>query len=259
MINRLNDLDQSNTETLIVRSVSPLKTFTDNLDICLNNINRVLAQFKELNYHDTNIKSKILGINTNYYAAVKEYNTCYEKLVSTKIRAADLQIRNNFIMYYREKLEYCMGDFSKYTDKYKEFTENTVRRHQIVFGDENISHDDIESGNVYTKAITSSLLSDKLRDVQESHMEIIKLEQSITELAQLFSDMSILVANQQPILDNIEEEVTLAEVNISQGNSSLETAKRIAKKNRKLMCCIVCSLVILLIIVLSILRIFIPF
>ncbi len=56
-----------------------------------------------------------------------------------------------------------------------------------------------------------------LREVQERHEDIKRIERTITELAQLFNEMSILVDEQDDALNVIQEQGAQVETDMQQG------------------------------------------
>jgi t-SNARE complex subunit (syntaxin) len=81
-----------------------------------------------------------------------------------------------------------------------------------------------------------------LDDIQNKHMEVMKIEKSILELQQLFMDMAVLVAAQGEVIDQIAVHVESAVNDTDAGATELKKAVEIQKKTRKKMCIIVTSL-----------------
>ncbi|KNE65220.1 hypothetical protein AMAG_10868 [Allomyces macrogynus ATCC 38327] len=84
-----------------------------------------------------------------------------------------------------------------------------------------------------------------LEDIQERHQDILKIEKSILELQQLFVDMSVLVAQQGELLNQIDSNVTKAVEYTEAGVEEMKEAVKIQKKSRKRMCILIACLVIL--------------
>ena len=55
------------------------------------------------------------------------------------------------------------------------------------------------------------------REVQERHAEIQKIERTITELAQMFQEMSMLVEQQDETIVNVETQAMGVDHDISEG------------------------------------------
>jgi len=88
-----------------------------------------------------------------------------------------------------------------------------------------------------------------LADIQDKHRDVMRLEQSLVELHQLFVDMATLVEVQGEMLDNIEYSVQQAQTYVDKGVKELEKAKANQKKSRKTMCCLLCCFATILIVV----------
>lgn len=101
--------------------------------------------------------------------------------------------------------------------------------------------DDILTSGGDQSIFTTQLLQERstqaaknaLADIQDKHRDIMKLEQSIVELHQLFVDMSVLVETQGEMLDQIEYSVQQAHAFVEKGVKSLEQAKQSQKDSRK--------------------------
>mmetsp|Transcript_23401 Transcript_23401/g.31911 ORF Transcript_23401/g.31911 Transcript_23401/m.31911 type:complete len:108 (-) Transcript_23401:167-490(-) len=85
---------------------------------------------------------------------------------------------------------------------------------------------------------------DRIRD---KHQDILRLEQNIAELSQMFHEIAVLVDAQGEILDSIECNVQSTNAYVVKGIKELETAKKIQGNTRKWQCClsVFCMLVVL--------------
>ena len=66
----------------------------------------------------------------------------------------------------------------------------------------------------------------------EREKEIIKVAQSINELAQLFKELNVLVIEQGTILDRIDYNIEQTAVKVRQGVQELEKADEYSKKSQ---------------------------
>jgi len=89
-----------------------------------------------------------------------------------------------------------------------------------------------------------------LKDIQDRHQEILKLEESLRELHQLFVDMQILVEAQGQMLNEIEKAVDNAVDYTEKGAAEMKKAVKYQKQSRKKMIIIICCLLILLLVIL---------
>jgi t-SNARE complex subunit (syntaxin) len=86
-----------------------------------------------------------------------------------------------------------------------------------------------------------------LRDIQSRHEDIVKLEESLRELRQLFLDMQALVESQGETLDQIEAAVDSAVDFTAKGLDEMKkavkyqkSARKVHERERERMCVCVC-------------------
>lgn len=84
------------------------------------------------------------------------------------------------------------------------------------------------------------------REVQERHAEIQKIEKTLTELAQMFQEMAMLVEQQDEVIVNVETQAQGVDQDISEGlnqtNKAVESARKARRK--KWICFWICVLII---------------
>lgn len=89
-----------------------------------------------------------------------------------------------------------------------------------------------------------------LAEVQERHRELQRLEKTMAELTQLFHDMEELVANQNVVVENVQQQVNAAQTDIEQGVGHTTKAAESARKARRKKCwCYLILIIIILIII----------
>ncbi|WVQ78776.1 hypothetical protein IAT38_000867 [Cryptococcus sp. DSM 104549] len=71
------------------------------------------------------------------------------------------------------------------------------------------------------------------REVQERHAEIQKIEKTLTELAQMFQEMAMLVEQQDETIVNVENQAQGVDTDIKQGLVQTDKAVESAKKARR--------------------------
>jgi t-SNARE complex subunit (syntaxin) len=137
-------------------------------------------------------------------------------------------------------------------NKFKTYTNDMKKRHlKIIFRDqitdeqaEKIDYSQIQ--NIYMSNGNKQVLIELLQSIENRHTEIMKLEESLNELAQLFQDFAILVQSQQKSLDLIEYHVDNAVMDVENGVKNLDKALDHQKSSRKKMCCILGLVFVLL-------------
>jgi len=127
----------------------------------------------------------------------------------------------------------------QYRTKYKQRLE---RQFKIVKPDATPEEvravvDENQGGQIFSQALmTSNRYGESraaYREVQERHEDIKKIEKTITELAQLFQDMSILVEQQGETIDVIQNHAENAERDVGLGLKDTEAAVVSARSARK--------------------------
>ncbi|TXT04261.1 hypothetical protein VHUM_04259 [Vanrija humicola] len=102
----------------------------------------------------------------------------------------------------------------------------------------------VESGNtqVFSQALLNSnkygAARGALHEVQQRHQELQKIEKTMTELAQMFQEMSMLVEQQDETIGQVEQQTLDVHNNIELGNKQLDeaTKKAIAARRKKWIC-----------------------
>ncbi|KPP68850.1 syntaxin-2-like [Scleropages formosus] len=95
----------------------------------------------------------------------------------------------------------------------------------------------LESGN--PSIFTSDIISDSqitrqaLNEIESRHKDIIRLENSIKELHEMFTDMAMLVETQGEMINNIEKNVTNAVDYVERAKEQTTKAVRYQKKARR--------------------------
>jgi len=127
----------------------------------------------------------------------------------------------------------------QFRQKYKQRLE---RQYKIVKPDATPEEiravvEDDNGGQVFSQALMNSNRYGEskaaYREVQERHKDIQKIERTLTELAQLFNDMSILVEQQDETIDTIEDTATHVEKDTEVGLGHTTTAVTSARAARK--------------------------
>jgi t-SNARE complex subunit (syntaxin) len=91
---------------------------------------------------------------------------------------------------------------------------------------------------------------------QDKYRDVLRLEQSVMELNQMFADFALLTAQQGELLDQIEYNVTSAHEFVQDAIVDIEKAIDYQKSIRQKQCCIFITLVIIGIIIMGALGLF---
>ncbi|XP_046363656.1 syntaxin isoform X2 [Haliotis rufescens] len=174
--------------------------------------------------------------------------------------SADLRIRKTQYATISRQFIDAMGDYNKAQLDYRDRCKYRIQRQMEITGRTTTNEeleDMLESGNpaIFTQGIIMETQQAKqtLADIEARHNDIIKLENSIRELHDMFMDMAMLVEQQGEMIDRIE-------YNVEQAVDYIETAKMDTKKavkyqskaRRKKILIIICVVVLLAVIALII-------
>ncbi|KAJ3170575.1 hypothetical protein HDU88_008476 [Geranomyces variabilis] len=90
--------------------------------------------------------------------------------------------------------------------------------------------------------------------INEREQDLKGIEQSISEVNEIFRDLGTMVHEQQYMLDNIESNVQTVEINMENATGELRTADRYQRSTRNKLCCILvlAAIVVLVIVIIVI-------
>nr|GMC84172.1 syntaxin-132-like [Ipomoea batatas] len=115
-----------------------------------------------------------------------------------------------------------------------------------------------DSEQIFQKAIREQgrgQVMDTLAEIQERHDAVREIEMKLLDLHQVFLDMAVLVDVQGDMLNDIESQVSAAVDHVQSGNTALQRAKTLQRKNRKWMCmAVIILLLVVAIIVVCVLK-----
>ncbi|KAN0043242.1 hypothetical protein ACTA71_010882 [Dictyostelium dimigraforme] len=226
-------------------------------------LNTISVEQQNQKYED-DIQLILEVTNSSFSELKKKLDTMKssnEKFSSSKSSTpTEVRIRNNMLNTLTQKFIEMMREYqdiqNNYRNKYKEKIE---RQYKIVKPEatQQEINEAIQSGDskkifeesiLYTHLHTQAL--NALDYIQDRHNDIIKLEQSIKELHQLFLDMAVLVHNQGELLNVIEGNIGSAVLDTREGVENLQEANKLQKKSRKKMYILLIIVSIVLVIIL---------
>mmetsp|Transcript_16695 Transcript_16695/g.23203 ORF Transcript_16695/g.23203 Transcript_16695/m.23203 type:complete len:420 (+) Transcript_16695:38-1297(+) len=152
-----------------------------------------------------------------------------------------------------------MRDYQEVQNNYKNKSRERVERQYRVVNP-NATDEEIEMAMEKGQGVFADQIMEKSRQaaalealqyIENRHKDIVKLEQSILELHQLFVDLAILVDQQGEMIDQIEYNVVQAKTYTKEAVVEIAEASKYQKKARKKMCCILCILLIVIAVILG--------
>ncbi|KAL0994453.1 hypothetical protein UPYG_G00122460 [Umbra pygmaea] len=170
--------------------------------------------------------------------------------------SADLRIRKTQHSTLSRKFVEVMSEYNAIQSDYRERCKGRIQRQLEITG-RNTTNEELESmlesGNpaIFTSGITmdSNITQQAMDEIETRHTEIIKLENSIRELHDMFMDMAMLVESQGEMIDRIEYNVEHAVDYVERAVSDTKKAVKYQSKARRkkimiIICCVVLGIVI---------------
>ncbi|PIL24120.1 transporter [Ganoderma sinense ZZ0214-1] len=160
-------------------------------------------------------------------------------------RPQDQAIRKNQTSLLRQKFVEALQHYQTVERDYRQrYRQRVERQFKIVKPDASpeevaaVVNDTEGSGaQIFTQALSTSTQYGEsrvaYREVQDRHHDIQKIERTLEELAQLFNDMSVLVAQQDEAIDIIQTTAVDVEANTRIGLQETEKAVEHARSARR--------------------------
>ncbi|NWS60267.1 STX1A protein, partial [Chunga burmeisteri] len=169
--------------------------------------------------------------------------------------SADLRIRKTQVSLWQQEGE-VMSEYNATQTDYRERCKGRIQRQLEITGRTTTSEeleDMLESGNpaIFSSGIImdSNITKQALNEIETRHSEIIKLENSIRELHDMFMDMAMLVESQGEMIDRIEYNVEHSVDYVERAVSDTKKAVKYQSKARRkkimiIICCVILGIVI---------------
>ncbi|XP_034949781.1 syntaxin-1A isoform X4 [Chelonus insularis] len=198
-------------------------------------------------------------------AKLKVIEQNIEQEEHTNKSSADLRIRKTQHSTLSRKFVEVMTEYNRTQTDYRERCKGRIQRQLEITGRTTTNEEleeMLEQGNpaVFTQGIIMETQQAKqtLADIEARHADIIKLENSIRELHDMFMDMAMLVESQSELVDTVEYHVTQTGDYIDEARDGLRKAGRYKGKRRKklilIVVCLTVAVIILIIILVETLR-----
>ncbi|XP_064106669.1 syntaxin-1A-like isoform X8 [Macrobrachium nipponense] len=177
--------------------------------------------------------------------------------------SADLRIKKTQHSTLSRKFVEVMTEYNRTQTDYRERCKGRIQRQLEITG-RNTTSDELEEmlekGNpaVFTQGIIMETQQAKqtLADIEARHNDIIKLENSIRELHDMFMDMAMLVESQGELMNRIENHVQEAQDYVDTAKQDTKKAIRYQSKARRKKILIIICVVVLIIVLAIILIVF---
>uniref|UniRef100_A0A8C4R593 Syntaxin 2 n=2 Tax=Eptatretus burgeri TaxID=7764 RepID=A0A8C4R593_EPTBU len=163
-----------------------------------------------------------------------------EKEETENRSSADLRIRKTQHSTLSRKFVEVMTEYNSTQTDYRERCKNRIQRQLEITGKTTTNEeleDMLESGNpaIFTSGIQMDSKIDKqaMSEIESRHNDIIKLENSIRELHDMFVDMAMLVESQGEMIDRIEYNVEHSVDYVERAVSDTKKAVKYQSKARR--------------------------
>ncbi|XP_035241240.1 syntaxin-1A isoform X8 [Anguilla rostrata] len=173
--------------------------------------------------------------------------------------SADLRIRKTQHSTLSRKFVEVMSEYNATQSDYRERCKGRIQRQLEITG-RNTTNEELESmlesdnPAIFTSGIImdSNISEQAMNEIETRHTEIIKLENSIRELHDMFMDMAMLVESQGDLVNNIEKNVRSAEEYVEKAKEETKKAVKYQSKARRKMICVgICLAVALAILIIA--------
>uniref|UniRef100_A0A3P8UH75 Syntaxin-1A n=1 Tax=Amphiprion percula TaxID=161767 RepID=A0A3P8UH75_AMPPE len=169
--------------------------------------------------------------------------------------SADLRIRKTQHSTLSRKFVEVMSEYNTTQSDYRERCKGRIQRQLEITG-RNTTNDELESmlesdnPAIFTSGIImDNITQQAMNEIETRHNEIIKLENSIRELHDMFMDMAMLVESQGEMIDRIEYNVEHSVDYVERAVSDTKKAVKYQSKARRkkimiIICCVILGIVI---------------
>jgi len=173
---------------------------------------------------------------------------------------ADLRIKKTQHSTLSRKFVEVMTEYNRTQTDYRERCKGRIQRQLEITGKTTTNEEleeMLEQGNsaVFTQGIIMETQQAKqtLADIEARHADIMKLENSIRELHDMFMDMAMLVESQGDMVDSIERQVESTVDYTEKARLELHQAQEYQSKARKKkIFVVICLAIVILILILSV-------
>ena len=263
-------VEVDHSEADVAEHMKRYDTIKRGLDLIKSNADMV-ERLRQKNKQTANEKArkdimaqmdKIMATTNTYGHAIKQAldeikteNGAYKK--DNTNHYSKIQMRTNLYENNIKNFQHTMNTYNTAAHSFKQdLQKRTKRELKIVDAEltEEEVDDIVESGraqDVIKQALVSENLQDVVRVIEERHADIMRLEQQVLEIYELFRDLAVLVDLQQESLDVIENRIMHAKNYTEKAEVELQEAEEYQKKARNRRCCILMVLLVIVAVILG--------
>ncbi|KAM9296839.1 syntaxin-16 isoform 3-T3 [Gastrophryne carolinensis] len=250
----------------VTRRMSP--KWVDGVEEIHYDVTRIKQKMKELSsLHDKHLNRPTLDDSTEEEHAIEittqeitqMFHRCQRAVQTLQSRARNCteqeeRVLRNVVSSLAQSLQDLSTNFRHSQSGYLKRMKNREERAKHFFDTSVPLMDDGEDHTLFDRGFTDDqlvLVQQNTVIVEEREREIRQIVQSISDLNEIFRDLSTMVVEQGTVLDRIDYNVEQACVKTDEGLKQLQQAEQYQKKNRKMLVILILFiLVITLILVL---------
>jgi len=175
---------------------------------------------------------------------------------------SDAQRKVTLVNSQRKRLQERVQRFQKVEKQYRDrIRERTIRQYRIVNPDVTEEELSIALSDPNTQIFQQALMSSTrqsqaqatLREVQSRHNDIVAIERKVSELAQLFNELNVMIDLAEVTIDHINQDAENTRAKMEEGNKEVSRANRYAAAvRRKKWWCLLIVLLIIAVIVIAV-------
>jgi len=199
---------------------------------------------------------KVTGMMKKKLDEIKAENDKYAA-VKENMHSATTQMRANMYQTNIRRFHHEMNAYNQAAADFKAALKERTRR-QLPILIKGIDPETVEkiveeghADEVISQALISEDLDNVVAEIEARHKGIMKLEQQVLEIYQLFKDLAVLVDLQQETMDVISERIERAKDFTGVAEEELRKAKEQQRKARNRQCCIFIIVLCILVAILA--------
>ncbi|PAV17162.1 syntaxin [Pyrrhoderma noxium] len=200
------------------------------------------SQIDSVDVGGSNLTRQIDGLIEETRGLMGNIKKRIQSLQSQRVDARAANMRRPQLELIRSKFMDAIQKYQTEEKAYRDKTKDRIAR-QYMIVNPNATQEEVdavvssdEGMQIFAQATLNGRYAEGQKvysAVKDRHDEIKRIEKTLVELAQLFTDISLLVEQQGDIIDNIEEKTGLAELDIEAGKISTEKAVVSARGYRR--------------------------
>lgn len=174
-------------------------------------------------------------------------------------KAKEREIRNNMQNQLVKKQGQLLSDFQQAQSAFKDaLQQQQAREMHMMLPDltESQVREKLDAGETATLLVAQQMagthheLIEEINRIKEKHQDILRLERSMADCAQMFQEMALLVDQQGEMLDAIEVHVHQAKNYTAAAEQNLITTRKAQHSANRWMCCLAATMLIILLTIL---------